>query len=268
MKSHHLSRFSIITQSQIEQYKKDHANQHLTTNHFTPIENEAFGLQTAKSLIFATPYEDFNKLYFISSDMDDLDNALKNFDGNNLCLEIIQRGDLDPKLENVLQKHFIFHTRYEKLLIHTKNLKSKIKKATNEIQHANKEDLDVIFASLRANFDVKFDHLPSKQTLLSYIQNHQVLVKRTAGIITAYCIYTINGKTSHFNYLLNISAEPFALIALMEEYYEEIKAKNIPYVHLWVDVCHNIRVKNMHLRYGYESSSIFNYTFYKTQSKE
>ncbi|PAF48858.1 hypothetical protein BKH41_04310 [Helicobacter sp. 12S02232-10] len=260
----------LLHPSLIEQYKQDIQSQaqKLYRNDFISIDKEIYGKKSQKSLIFLIPYKNFTKLYFISSDLNDLEKELKNLDSNQLCLEIIQRGDLDLELKDILKKHFTFHTRYEKLLINIKNLKSKIKRDFHTIQYAKNNDLDFIYTTLHTNFDERFDHLPSEQDLLNLIQNHQILIKKTGTEITAYCIYTLNGKTSHFNYLLNLKAEPFTLIALMEEYYEQIKTKNIQYVYLWVDVLKNIRVKNMHLKYGYQSSNIFNHTFIKTNFKE
>ncbi|MDO7253167.1 hypothetical protein [Helicobacter cappadocius] len=235
------------------------------TNYFSLQTEYFYGKITQKSLIFLTKNSDFTFLYFTSIDLDDLEKLIAELPAEKIYLEIIQKGDISPVLKNILTKYFTIDGIYEKMTLYTKNLKSKLKdqNLSQSIQCCNEDELDFLYKNLCESFDSCFDHLPSKDTLLFYIQNKQVLIKRKNQEISAYCIFTLKGKTSHFNYLKNIDASSFEVIKLIEEYYEKMKTLQINHIYLWVDITKNIRVKNMHLRYGYQSSNIFNYAFIK-----
>ncbi|PAF47048.1 hypothetical protein BKH46_04830 [Helicobacter sp. 12S02634-8] len=261
------------------QSKAQAAKQGFYTNYIAPFganksthkecDDKIYGIELSDGYVFLKDFENFSKLYFLTPHLCDLKAALDKLDRENICLEIIQRGALAKELQEVLCAYFAPHSLYEKLTISTKNLKLKLKNHPYTPQHAQLTDLDYLCQSLKSNFDARFDHLPSPSELTHYITNQQVLIQRdTNGEIIAYCIYQIDGKTSHFNYLLNLKADPFCLIALMESYYAELKHKGIQHIYLWVDIRNNLRVKNMHTRYGYQSSHIFNHTFTHINTKE
>ncbi|PAF53673.1 hypothetical protein BKH42_04970 [Helicobacter sp. 13S00482-2] len=235
------------------------------TNYFNHQKENIYGEITQKSLIFMVKYLDFTSLYFTSTDLDDLEQLIANLPTENICLEIIQKGDIPPELGKILKKYFTLESIYEKITLYIKNLKSKLKTQNllENIQYCAENEWDFLYKNLHESFNSYFDHLPDKNTLLSYIQNKQVLIKRRDKKISAYCIFTTKGKTSHLNYLKNINANSFEIIELLEEYYEKIKTLQITHVYLWVDISKNIRVKNTHLRYGYQTSNVFNYAFVK-----
>lgn len=244
---------------------------HAYTNYFTLLNQGSFvGKISDKSLFFLTKEHCFESLYFTSSDPNDLKKILQDLPlEKTICLEIIQKGKLKSDFKLIIENFFHFQTVYEKMLVHTKKLKLKIKSENmlKNIQYAKKSDLDFTYEKLYEKFNINFDHLPDKKTLLGYIKNKQILVKKQGEDIKAICIYTIDKKTSHFNYLLNINADSFEVLELIEQYYAKILDSKINYIYLWVDILQNNRVKNMHLKYGYQASSIFNYAFINKSSQ-
>lgn len=228
-----------------------------------------YGEITEKSLVFILKNEGFSSLYFTSVDLDDLEKLIAKLPPENICLEIIQKADISPQLENMIKKYFALQSVYEKMTLYIKNLKSKlkIKDLTDNIQYCNINELDFLYENLYKSFDIRFDHLPNKEILSDYILKNQVLIKTKNNQISAYCIFTLKGKTSHFNYLKNLNASSFEIIELLEEYYQKMIALQIGHIYLWVDIMKNIRVKNMHSRYGYQPSNVFNYAFVKINSR-
>ncbi|PAF51507.1 hypothetical protein [Helicobacter sp. 13S00477-4] len=253
----------VLNPNEICSFKQNLPHNCIYTNYFSPIQKPLLLSQTQKTLIFLKLIESFYQMYFITSDLKDFDTTLKNLPFDNLSLHIVQKGELESNLKNIIQKYFKLEGKYEKMLIQTKNLQLKMKPIPepNNIFYATQNDLDFIHQSLYRDFDIRFDHLPDKKTIIELLKNQQAIVIKEDSIIKAYCIYTLNAKTAHFNYLLNLEAMPFEIIALMEKYYQDMKKKNIQYIYLWVDVIKNKRVKAMHIKYGYQSSNIFNYVF-------
>lgn len=240
------------------------------TNYFTLLHQDSFGKITDESLCFVTKKHRFDSMYFTSKNPNDLEKIFQDFSSKKtICLEIIQKSDLKLEFKPVIENFFHLKTIYEKMLVHTKKLKLKlkIKDILKNIQYARKSDIDFIYKKLYEKFNINFDHLPNKKTLLSYAQNEQILVKKNGDKITAICIYTIDKKTSHFNYLLNINADSFEILELIEQYYAKAIDSQINYIYLWVDILQNNRVKNMHLQYGYQPSGIFNYAFINKSSE-
>lgn len=228
-----------------------------------------YGEITEKSLVFILKNEGFNSLYFTSTDLDDLEKLIAKLPTENICLEIIQKGNIPTELENILKKHFILQSVYEKMTLYIKNLKPKLKmeNLTTNIQYCNIDELNFLYQNLYESFDIRFDHLPNRDILSDYILKNQVLIKTKNNQISAYCIFTLKGKTAHFNYLKNLEASSFEIIELLEEYYQKMKMLHIEHIYLWVDILKNIRVKNMHSKYGYQSSNVFNYAFVKINSR-
>lgn len=251
------------------QHQKLLSNSKNYTNYFSYQDQIVYGEITEKSLVFILKNKGFNSLYFTSIDLDDLEKLIAKLSAEDICLEMIQKGDMPLELENILKKYFILESIYEKMTLYIKNLKPKlkIKNLKKDIQHCDISELDFLYQNLYESFDVRFDHLPNKNTLSDYISKNQVLIKTKNDQISAYCIFTLKGKTSHFNYLKNLKASSFEIIELLEEYYEKMKMLQIEHIYLWVDILKNIRVKNMHSRYGYQPSNVFNYTFVKINSR-
>ncbi|PAF43781.1 hypothetical protein [Helicobacter sp. 11S03491-1] len=253
-----------LTQPRIIQHWQKEFSHSSYSNYFTPVHQDVYAQKSAKSLVFLLPKDGFSSLYFISDDLCDLDEILQTLPPESICLEIIQKGQMPPELSNIIQKYFYQKAIYEKITLATHKLKLKTKLAKlQNILYPTEDDMEFLYQSLYQNFDKRFDHFPDKKMLLSYIQNQQILIKNSHNQIAAYLIYTLKEKTSHFNFLANLGTDSFSLIELIEQYYTKMLHSHITHIFLWVDKIKNPRVKNMHFKYGYQTSNIFNYAFIK-----
>lgn len=251
---------------EIDKFYKQILSSSLLTNYFNHISfNQAKAVYGDSALVFLIKNDDFYKLYFIASNISSLEEIFKYISSSDykIVIEVITKNMLNENLHNILNKYFSFYSVYERLRINTNDLKSHFVAKIENIDYATISDLASVESLLLDNFNKYYDNLPTRDKLKDYISNKQILLKREASQIKALLVFTLQNKVSHFNYLLNLNVNSTFAINLTEQYYLLMKEKGIKQIYLWVDITHNIRVKNMHLKYNYKSDNTFNYIFYK-----
>lgn len=184
-----------------------------------------------------------------------------------IVFEVIAKGNISEDIQRILSCYCNRYNIYERLRVNLANLKNPFKTISSNqsncnIDLAKRSDSKDIYHLLLSTFDIYLDNLPSYQKLLSYIDSNQVLISKSNNKIDSLVIWTLQGRVSHFNYLINISSNPFAMPSILRAYYEILKSKNIMQAYLWVDINRNARLRSFHIqRYGYKPDGTFNHIF-------
>ena len=228
------------------QNRKDfHSNYYFSD--FKNVELSYLINDTQDSLIFLYPSGDFYRLYFATSNLDNLAKLKTSLPEKfNGVLDVVFRNDLPKNLALFLENNFNFHAEFRRYRT------SKIKNRKTKVEFAKVEDLDNIYKSLVNNFD-KFDsHFPNRNELLNYIEDNNVLVNRTNEGIKGYIIFQIIGSTANFNYLYNNDGNSLSMPRMYSGFFTELSKREVKNVFLWVDE-KNISVKEFYLKTGFQA---------------
>lgn len=232
-----------------------------TNYFFNKLDDEVYYYENEKAIIFLQPESDFYHLYFACTNLDYLEKLFEQIDLKaDIAVEIICKNKIDDFLFKSLSKYFEYQTTYNRTKLY--NLRERPYK--KEPLFATENDVEFIHNQLRAEFNKYFDHFPSRETLIEYIKNNWVIVKKDENNnILAYIIFTIANKSCHFNYMKNLTSDSFILISLIDQFYNKIIKLDVNNVYLWVDMDNNSRVRKLHEFYGHKFDGTLNVTFLK-----
>ena len=225
-----------------------HNNFH-TNYYFGNLKNTEFKYiinEKNDSLIFLTPAEGFYRLYFATNNLNNLA-ILKTKLPNNIegVLDVVFRKQLCEELSLFLENNFTFHAEFWRLRT------SKIQNQNTKVEFANIEDTDEIQNSLRSTFDEFDSHFPTRDELMSYIKEKNIIINRTHEGIKGYVIFQVSGSTAHFNYFFNNDNNRLSMPKLYDGCFTELFNRKIKHVFLWVNE-KNIKIKDYYQKRGFK----------------
>ncbi len=213
---------------------------------------------TSQSLVFVSDDLDFRRLYFFTTEPDDLAAVLAALEiTGNLVAEYLAK-EPDPRIVRALTgagfgEYALFH----------RMTNDRLPRATTNrsLELATENDVDAIHRDLLQTFDRFTDHLPSQERLAGYITHQQVLVSRIAGEIRGWAVFPLHLGRVHFNYLKS-AGRPLDAIRLLMNFYGLMTERNIRSGFLWVND-RNSGVIEMHRRFGWAFDGLRGHFFVK-----
>ena len=219
------------------------------TNYFKQelVGDQIHSVATDRTVLFINNEHDFFRLYFFSTDPVDLGETLEK-------LEVDKDLVADYLYKLVDERVFacFLQSGFKKLALSRRMIHSQLppRKTETQPEFAELSDADRIHEDLFRTFNRFTDHLPTKERLLHYISNRQVLVNRTQGAVVGVIIFQIIGRRVNFNYLYNSSQNNMDLLRLQSSFFELMNQCGIRDAFLWVDSM-NERVARMYEKLGW-----------------
>lgn len=129
-------------------------------------------------------------------------------------------------------------------------------------QYAKESDLQDIYEMLIDNFDLMADHIPDKEELLRFIQNHNITCVYLKDKIAGVLIYEDQGVKSYIRALCvkNEFQNSAVGYSLMARYFNSYIDSNVRLFYLWVDSA-NTSVMKLHDYFGFQADGLKNYIF-------
>jgi hypothetical protein len=128
------------------------------------------------------------------------------------------------------------------------------------LEYATPDDLDQLHADLFRVFNKYTDHLPTKDRLLGYIVNHQVIVnRRNCRILGAVC-FQLQGLRVNYNYLYNLSGDGIDFLRLQNNFYGVMHQRGIRAGFLWINQT-NTLLAALHQSMGWRFHGLQDYFY-------
>lgn len=238
----------------IEEYIEEiYDNGILLSNYFNLDLNDVEFCKTEFSIVLKKQSTNFCRIYFLTSNIDDLKDLLFKIDGVQV-INFPTVQDIKEFNQLMIDSGFNLFRTYE---IYSNN-----QIRGNDIfvnQFANESNFSRVKFLLYTELNEYTDHLPNDICLMSMISNNQVLVNYENGEICGIFIFSIDGKKCYFNFWVDKGKNGLFLIYNMYNY---LKLKNIPYSYLWVNT-NNEKVKKIHKLFGSHPNGTRDYIYMK-----
>lgn len=203
-----VSDFNEINQAvvRIKNYKKK-----LITNFYPNAEKNKIWIADGQFYIielgevtyFLKKKNSFYTLFFIASSNEELEKSLpklmKDFEQENLILDIVQKEDTSELLDIFYNQSFNYYTSLVRM--YRLNSEKDFSSLTIEgIHDASSNHIGSINSLFQTFFDEMAEQLPEEKELRSWIENKNVLVYEEGNEIGGFLIYEIIGSTLYLRY--------------------------------------------------------------------
>jgi hypothetical protein len=219
------------------------------TNYFKQQLNGAdiFYFSSASTVIFLNDDYDFYRLYFVSGNLEELNQFFKVIEWKtNLVIDYITKST-DGNLECVFQANgFQFLSTYLKM----RHLALPNVKVNSRLYFANEEQVDLLLSHLLKDFNPYTDHLPTRLMLLNYIRNRWVIINGEPNDIRGYIVFQVLGKHVNCNFVYNSSNNVLDWLFLQRNLYGLMNQQGIRRGFLWVE-SENVEVIKMYKTQGW-----------------
>ena len=211
------------------------------------------------TLLLKKQFGDFSRLYFVSSDKEELLSLLKEI-GNGVAINIPAKGSIDDMEELLNNSGFSCIGVYERYF----NILRKKSGVPVEC-FANVDDLNQIYDLLYNNFSPITDWLPNRDELVSMIKNKQIFVTKEDGKVKGVLTYTLQGVKFYLSAWIakEVNDIKRSGMFLLLNFFSYVRSLNGNYVYGWVN-SENHKVHDMHLVLGGKFDGLKDYTFTKT----
>lgn len=229
---------------------------------FTPLRDAAPLLQASESsVVFLDPEHDFQRVYFLSRDLDDLGRLLATVAERPLVADYVTaRCDHEPVEAAFSAAGYTPMAVYQRM---TNRDHSQRRVSKARIVYAEPQEADVLFDQLCRDFDPRLDHIPDRDELRALVQARQAIVHRSGSEIDAYMIYRLRGRTGHPNYWFSRPGNhPAVAFKVYSDYFADMAARGIRASFLWVEVRKTAQI-GVYERFGFECDGLMTYTYVK-----
>jgi len=232
------------------------------TNYFR---QEMVGLQvltaaTARSVLLVNDEYDFFRLYFFTNDLADLEQLLRDADypGDVVAGYLAKAPD-----ENVAAA--FQQTGFNPIAIYRRmeTYRLPVQRPNPALEYATAADVDQVHEDLFRTFNKYTDHLPTKDRLLGYVENQQVIVNRQVGRILGAVCFQLRGPRVNYNYLYNLSPNALDFLRLQNNFYGLMHQRGIRAGFLWVDET-NTRLAALHQSMGWCFDGLRDYFYLRS----
>lgn len=243
-----------IIKQYIEQLRKEHPNT-FSTNFFSlgPIENCDF-LSNENAILFWKKEYDFYKLYYAFSNLIAFNILLNNLPPLNIFLEIVSNYPVSSELTACLANYFSYETTYQKLY-------KKLQPQSQAQFPASIIDTELLYKKLYTTFNIYFDHLMSKEELISLAKEKTIITIYENNELQSFIMYKKTGKKAYLNHIANYGSKQ-NLIDLWQKFYQALNYDKITYLDLWYDT-QNKKAENMYTIEQFQPLFLYNYCFTK-----
>jgi hypothetical protein len=206
----------------------------VSTNYFRQemVGQQILTAATSRTVLLVNDEHDFFRLYFFTSDLADLEQMLRDADYPGDVVTGHLTRSADTTMGAAFQKSgFNPIATYGRML----NYQLPRQQPNPALEYATAGDLDRIYQDLFQIFNKYTDHLPTKDRLLGYIVNHQVIVnRRSCQILGAVC-FQLQGLRVNYNYLYNLSGDGIDFLRLQNNFYGVVHQRGIRAGFLWIN---------------------------------
>jgi len=217
---------------------------------------------TARTILLANDEHDFFRLFFFSNDLADLEQTLReaDFPGDIVTGYLTKAVD-----ENVIavfpRSGFYPIATYRRMATY----RLPRQQANRALEYAVGSDVDQLHDHLFQAFNKYTDHLPSKDRLLHYVANQQVIVKRQADQILGAVCFQLRGPWVNYNYLYNFSSNSLDFLRLQNNFYGVMHQRGIRAGFLWVNQT-NTRLAALHQTMGWHFDGLNDHFYFRPRA--
>lgn len=205
---------------------------------------------------------DFHRVLFATGDLDEFPALLAEATENrDVCLNCLCTGSVPEALHRAIAGVLPYSLRHERMF------KTGFNPGAAKGSHAEESDAGRIFDLLRANFNKYDSFLPSYDAVLSRIREKNVLTIKNGDAVSAFLMFTCQGRTAHSNFLLSLGNVVDDAVLLRQASYNEFAARNIRIAYSWVNPDANARLLKAYLLSGHCREGRFNY-FYRSKNND
>jgi hypothetical protein len=218
-------------------------------------------IEKANTLVVIKPYESFRRVYFISTDEDELIEILKILPNSDV-INIPTKTEISGSLQNILSK-----SGYSLFEVYHRMYNNKIEQQGIKVESfALLEDIPAIYERLYSLFVPFSDWLPTKKDLENMVENKQIYIIRDENnavvVATAFKIE----KTSCYWSFLYSSVKGGAKKVTMH-LFDYLSSLGIKRVYFWVREG-NVAIDGFQKSLGSVYDGLKDYTFTKGLSNK
>jgi len=214
---------------------------------------------TDQTILLANDEFDFFRLYFFTSNLADLGQALHdaNYPGDVVAGHLTKEHD--KKVATAFdQGGFHLIATYGRM--ETYQLPQQ--PPSPALAYAVPADADQIHQDLFRAFNKYTDHLPTKTRLLDYIKNQQVIVKRQIGQIVGAVCFQLHGLKVNYNYIYSLSGNGLDFLQLQNNFYGVMNQRGIHAGFLWINQA-NKRLADFYRAAGWRFDGLQDYFYFR-----
>ena len=226
--------------------------QSVLSNLYTYNLDEYDFIEKENTLLFFKEGHDFIRVYFISTDKNELLEIFKDFSSKKIVFNYPSKTD-NSEITFFEKVDFSLIGVYERYVHHN------VKYKNTHINYALLEDLDVVEKLIYNNFSVYMDNLPKQKELELMVNENRVLVNRENGSVKGFFIYTIISGRFYFNFWYD---ETQGGLNLLYQVYSLMHKKNITTAFFWVNK-ENKMVQDIHALMGAKKDGLIDYIYIK-----
>lgn len=203
---------------------------------------------------------EFYHLYFFSSDIDALDQALAawpagRLDRRTLVTDLVGKGDAIERVQAVFRRHGFqdYTTLFRLARVVRAPVAADV--AYDDVVFAGPSDVPEIVGLLEASFDRYAEQLPTTMEIASAADKGCILIVRREKDIAGVLFFEVTGQTSVLRYWLVAPGfrDQHVGSKLMQRYYRE--CTTVRRFLLWVIAGNDNAVKRYH-HYGYDPDGL------------
>lgn len=228
------------------------------SNYFLPDLSNVSFLEGENTLILRKDYKDYNRIFFLSNDSEELSNALRTLSSAD-AINIPYRRELNSELAIILEHGgYSLFQKYERLYNNNVEQRGEFK-----ANYAYMEDVDDMDALLHKHFHTVSDRLPSREELVKYTENKQVQVSRdlSTNKVNGLIIFSIEGKFCRFLEWASDASAGESLFLYLNAFNMMVEM-GITKCTLWVR-CGNVRARKIYDALGFQNDGLFDNTYLK-----
>jgi hypothetical protein len=224
--------------------------------------SEIFSAATARTVLLLNKEHDFFRLYFFTTDVDDLEETVGGvkFPGETVTGYLTRSAD--QKIDAAFQRAG-FNPIATYLRMISYNLPAHRPNAA--LQYANAADVDELYDRLFESFNKYTDHLPTKDRLQGYVQKEWVIVTRDANRIPGAVCFQLEGPRVNYNYLYNLTGNAVDFLRLQNNFYGVMHERGIHAGFLWINETEQ-RLASVHQSEGWQFDGLKDYFYLKSQT--
>ena len=215
---------------------------------------------TDATILFLNDEYDFFRLFFFTSDLADLGQALQHaeYPGDVVVGYLTKKADkpVVAAFEQGGLRPLAIYGRME-----TYSLPRQ--RPNPVLEYAVPADADQLHQDLFRAFNKYTDHLPTKGRLLDYIRNDQVIVKRQNGRIVGAVCFQLHGLKVNYNYIYSLSGHGLDFLQLQNNFYGVMNQRGIHAGFLWIDLA-NDRLANLYRASGWRFDGLQDYFYLRS----
>lgn len=228
------------------------------TNSFTPpkiLDNIEF-FHFSKTVLYLESESNFARIYFCSSDLDELSGAIKSIPNKlNPTISYVEKTKNQNLVETFIDAGYQEIAQYSRM----KKLDFSGAQVGRDECYAVDSETAQIHQLLNQHFNPITDYLPSCQDIEQLIEQKQILVERENGKVTGFVVFRVNQRTVNFNYLLNCG-RPGNGTVLKHSFLRCMADRKVTSGFLWVNTS-NTHAQRLYERFGWQFDGLHDWFF-------